>query len=112
MKNKRKRRYSDEYKKEVIEYSMTSHKSIQQISKEFDISMSTFYKWKQEVLGLKVNQRAVGSADKLQGSQQSPLEMADEIRRLTKELAKAHRREEILKKAALILGEDPHNNMS
>lgn len=77
--------------------------------------MSTFYKWKQEMLVLKSNQRAVGSADKLkakQGSEQSPLEMADEIRRLTKELSKAHRREEILKKAALILGEDPHNNMS
>ena len=112
MNNKKARRYSDEFKKEVIEYSLTSNKSIRQISKEFDICVSTFYKWKQEVLGLSCNQRAVeGSADKAQG-EQTPLEMADEIRRLTKELAKAHRREEILKKAALILGENPHSNMS
>ena len=42
----------------------------------------------------------------------SPVQMADEIRRLRNELAKSQRREDILKKAALILGNDPRNDMS
>ena len=58
------------------------------------------------------NAGAVG--DQVNGDSQdlSPIEMADEIRKLRKELAKSQRREEILKKAALILGNDPRNNMS
>ena len=57
------------------------------------------------------NAGAVG--DQVNGDSQdlSPMEMADEIRKLRKELAKSQRREEILKKAALILGNDPRNNM-
>ena len=42
----------------------------------------------------------------------SPVQMAEEIRRLRKELTKSQRREDILKKAALILGNDPRNKLA
>ena len=42
----------------------------------------------------------------------SPVQIAEEIRRLRKELTKSQRREDILKKAALILGNDPRNDMN
>lgn len=109
------RRHSEEFKREVIEYSLSSSKSIAQICREFDISPSQFYSWKKLILGDAESEGAVG--DRTNGISQEanppcPSAMADEIRRLRKELAKSQRREEILKKAALILGNDPHNNMS
>ena len=106
------RRHSEEFKKEVIDYSLSSSKSIKQICREFDITPSQFYSWKKKILGDVENAGAVG--DQVNGDSQdlSPIEMADEIRKLRKELAKSQRREEILKKAALILGNDPRNNMS
>ena len=55
---------------------------------------------------------AVGERRNARTQELTTLEMADEIRRLRKELAKSQRREEIIKKAALILGNDPRSNMS
>ena len=59
-----------------------------------------------------MNERAVGESGSGATSEASNVELTDEVRRLRKELAKSQRREEILKKAALILGNDPHNDMS
>ena len=59
-----------------------------------------------------MNDGAVGDGSNGGSKEATPMEMADEIRRLRRELEKSQRREEILKKAALILGEDPQNNMS
>lgn len=106
------RGYSEEFKREVIEYSMSTTKSIKQVCKEFNISSSQFYSWKNKILGGAENARAVGEGMNETSKEPSAIEMADEIRRLRKELEKSQRREEILKKAALILGNDPHNNMS
>lgn len=106
------RKHSEEFKREVIEYSLKNTKSVIQICREFNISANQFYAWKKKLLGNVVDEGAAsdGSNGASQGA--SPMEMADEIRRLRKELEKSQRREQILKKAALILGEDPQNNMS
>jgi len=109
---KKYRRHSEEFKKEVIDYSIETSKSIAQICREFDITPSQFYSWKKKILGVAENEGAVGDRENGGSQEASPIEMADEIRRLRKELAKSQRREEILKKAALILGNDPRNNMS
>ena len=98
------RRYSEEFKREVIEYSMSTTKSIKQVCKEFNISSSQFYAWKNKILGGVENAGAVAGSMSETSKEASPIEMADEIRRLRKELEKSQRREEILKKAALILG--------
>ena len=74
--------------------------------------MNQFYAWKKKLLGNGVNDQAVGEGITEVPRKLLPMEVADEIRRLRKELAKSQRKEETLKKAALILGEDPQNNMS
>ena len=65
-----------------------------------------------KLLGDGANERAVGEGERGAPEEASPAQMADEIRRLRKELSKSQRREDILKKAALILGNDPRNDMS
>ena len=45
------RRHSEEFKKEVTDYFLSSSKSITQICKEFTISPNQFYSWKQKILG-------------------------------------------------------------
>jgi transposase-like protein len=108
---KQRRRHSEEFKKEVIEYSLNSSKSIAQICRDFNISASQFYAWKTKILGC----RETAPSSKIgpnSSGEPSLVDLADEVRRLRKELAQSHRREDILKKAALILGTDPQNNMS
>ena len=102
----KKKKHTSEFKQEVIDYSLTTDKPVTQICKEFDISYGTFYAWKNEILGSSDNQN-----DNEEVSESSKQEIANEIRQLRKELAAAKRREEILKKAAIILGEAPPNNM-
>ena len=110
---KRKHRiHSEEFKREVLQYSIDSSKSIKQICKEFDISPALFYAWKKKLWGSEETERAVGERGNGAAPEASVAELGDEIRRLRKELEKAHRREEILKKAALILGTDPRDKMS
>lgn len=109
---KKYRRHSEEFKKEVVDYSIANSKSITQICREFDISPSQFYSWKKRILGDAETEGAVGERRNAGTQEPTTLEMADEIRRLRKELAKSQRREEILKKAALILRNDPRSNMS
>ena len=105
---KRQKRYSAEFKKEVIDYSLTTSKGVQEICREFDITNTSFYKWKKEILGVGVDRGAVGD----EGNGDSKEAMADEIRALRKKLARAERDNEILKKAALILGEIQGRDMS
>ena len=45
------RRHSEEFKREVIDYSLNTSKSISQICREFDIAASQFYSWKKQILG-------------------------------------------------------------
>ena len=106
------RRHSEEFKKEVTDYFLSSSKSITQICKEFTISPNQFYSWKQKILGDETNQWAVGEGVRGVPEDASPVQIAEEIRRLRKELTKSQRREDILKKAALILGNDPRNKLA
>jgi len=106
------RRHSEEFKREVLQYSTETSKTIRQVCKEFDISPALYYSWKKKLWGSGADERAVGERGSGTAPEASSSELADEVRRLRKELAKSQRREEILKKAALILGNDPHNDMS
>ena len=103
------KRYSDEFKKEVVEYSIEHNLTVRQVCQNFNISPASYYKWKGKLLGEKDGDGASsGSGD---DSHLSKAALVDEIKRLQKELAKSQRREDILKKAALILGDLPQNNM-
>ena len=102
-----KKTYSEEFKREVIDYALATEKPISQICEEFGITVGTYYNWRKRLLGdAESDQRQSVDANEV-----SKEALADEIRRLRKELAESQRREEILKKAAIILGETPPNNM-
>ena len=105
---KKQKRYSAEFKKEVIDYALSSPKGIKEICREFGITDSSFYTWRKEILGDGANRGAGGD----EGRGDSKEAMADEIRALRKKLARAERDNEILKKAALILGEIQGKDMS
>ena len=101
------RNYPEEFKREVLEYALSTNKPIKQICEEFGITTGSFYNWKRRILG----DAESDQSDSEGANGVSKEAMADEIRRLRKELAASQRREEILKKAAIILGETPSNNM-
>lgn len=103
-----KRRYSAEFKKEVVNYAITSSKSVADICREFDINASSYYNWRKELLGDDASARAVGEG----ASVVSKEALADQVRELRKQLARKERDIEILKKATLIFGEVPPRNMS
>ena len=97
------KRYSEEFKKEVIEYAMSSNQKISDICRHFNIGSGNYYHWKKQILGDEVNQGARGDA----GSAVSKEALMDENRALRKQLARKDRDLEILKKATLIFGNDP-----
>ena len=103
----KKLKYSDEFKREVIEYSLSSPKTFAQICHEFGITTGTFYNWKKLLLGDAESDRSVSEDT----NEVSKKELADEVRRLQKELVASKRREESLTQAAIILGETPPNDM-
>ena len=96
------RRHSEEFKREVLQYSTETSKTIRQVCKEFDISPALYYSWKKKLWGSGADERAVGERGSGTAPEASSSELADEVRRLRKELAKSQRREEILKKACLL----------
>ena len=67
-----------------------------------------FYSWKKQLLGNVENDRGEAEGE----NEVSKADLHDEIRALRKQLARAERDVEILKKAALILGDLPQNGMS
>jgi len=100
---KKNKRYSEEFKKEVIEYAMASNQKVSDICKHFGIAPGNFYHWKKQILGDEANQGAGGDAE----SAVSKEALMDEVRSLRKQLARKDRDLEILKKATLIFGNNP-----
>ena len=47
----KKKRYSAEFKQEVINYAMASDQKVTEICRHFDISKNRFYQWKKDLLG-------------------------------------------------------------
>ena len=101
--NKRTIRYTDDFRKEVIQYALNSNRPVTEICRHFDITTSSFYLWKKDILG----DDADGQGAAEEGSGVSKETMMDQIRSLQIQLARKERDLEILKKATLILGNDP-----
>lgn len=89
----KRRRYSNEFKEEVIRLVLDSipEKSMYQVSKEVGVSYTTVCKWVNEY-------RSKTDPSKMEGSPS----MQEEIRHLQKELRRVSMERDILKKAASI----------
>ena len=95
--------YTREFKDQIVELFKLG-KTVPQLSEEFGVGTSILYRWVQSPAEAETAQlgsaasRAVGD-----GSE------ADELRRLRREVSHLRLENDILKKAAVILGTQPHS---
>ena len=99
MKMKTRKRYTDEFKTQAVELAKLG-KPVSEVAKDLEITADLVYRWKKEdaqsAQGGSGGQRAVGE-----------MAGADELRTLRREVAYLKRENDILKKAAIILGTAP-----
>jgi transposase len=96
---KTKKRYSDEFKAQAVELAALG-KPVSDVAEDLGISTDLIYRWRREcpqrAQGGSAGQRAVGE-----------VAGADELRTLRRELSHLKMENDILKKAAIILGTTP-----
>ena len=95
----KRRRHSQEFKKEAVRYMVMEGESAPSVSKRLGINSNLLYRWKGEFL------------EELEGTskgeeQMSPKEMATEIDQLRKQLRRSERINEILKKTVGYFAKD------
>lgn len=94
----RKPRYSEEFKKEAARLIIIDGISVSDVSKKLGASPAQLYKWRDAHLESLNGDAAAGQA--------SPKEMAAELDSLRKQLRKAERVNEILKKTVSYFSKD------
>ena len=90
------RKYTKEFKSEVVEYAKHSTQSKAEIAKEFDIPSTCLYRWLEQA---KID-AGEGRTDQFTTNEK------DELRRLRKENRRLKEEKEILKKAAVFFARD------
>ena len=90
MEVKKRRKYSQEFKEDVVNLVKTGDKSVVEIAKDLDISQQMIYRWYKKLNGDgKLNYEEITEKDK-------------ELRELRKKLADVEEERDILKKAISI----------
>ena len=100
------KRYDEEFKRDAVELFLTSGKSLTQIARELGISSNSLSTWRDRHL----SQNGGGSstaAGRDDTSVMTAERLAEEVKFLRRENELLLRQRDILKKAALILGEKP-----
>jgi transposase len=97
---KKKRQYTQEFKKEAVEYSLTSEKTVEEVARDLGISPHNLTRWRNEYR--KRGQLAFPGHGK---ENLTPRE--EENRRLKKELIDIAQERDILKKALAIFTRKP-----
>lgn len=101
MKQKPRRRYTAEFKSQAIEL-LKAGRPVPELAEELGISANLLYNWRVSSQGPQAGSegtRAVGEGD-----------AADDLRALRRELTRLRQENDILKKAAVILGTRPQPN--
>ena len=100
--------YDDEFRWDAVDLYVNSSKSMTEIATELGISTGTLREWRRKILG------GSGGGAGAEGGGTAGADAGDlveENRRLRREVEHLRRQRDILKKAAAILGEDPHAGM-
>ena len=97
MEVEKRKRYSKEYKEDVVNLIKTGDKSISEISKELQIPIGTLYRWYKRLNGSN-NPKEVEISEK-----------DKELRALRKKLADVEEERDILKKAISIFSKEGKN---
>ena len=99
------KRYTEEFRRQAVELTLHSGRSIVQIGQELGVSEATLHIWR------KAYGAAAASSNGEGPGEASVEELRAENRRLHKEIEALKRQREILKKAMSILGEEPGTGM-
>lgn len=97
------KRYDATFKRDAVELLLTSGKPLKALAVELGVCAVTLRDWRDRHL-------AQTQPIETGGQKLSAQQLALELRRVQKELAVAHRRNEILKKAMGILSQEPQLN--
>ena len=100
--------YDDEFRWNAVDLYVNSSKSMAEIASDLGISTGTLRDWKRKILG------GSGGGSGAEGGGPTGADAEDlveENRRLRREVEHLRRQRDILKKAAAILGENPHAGM-
>ena len=98
--------YTEEFKRQAVELTIHSGRSIVQIGRELGVSEASLHFWRKRY---GVSSKAAPASEPSRLA--SPEELLAENRRLQKELELVKRQRDILKKAMSILGEEPSSSM-
>lgn len=98
MNQKPRKRYTPEFKAQAVEL-LTTGKAVPQVAEELCISSNLLYKWRQDAQGA----QGSGAGPRAEGERAG----ADDLRALRRENALLKMENDILKKAAVILGTRP-----
>lgn len=98
MNQKSRKRYTPEFKAQAVEL-LTTGKPVPQVADELCITSNLLYRWRQDAKGVGAGPRAEGEGAG-----------ADDLRALRRENALLKMENDILKKAAVILGTRPQPN--
>jgi len=91
------RRYTEEFKREVLAMAASGEKSIPQLARDLGINANVIYRWRQRY-------QVDDETEHLRPSHERALEV--ENRRLRRELAIARQERDVLKKAIRIFSQD------
>ncbi len=94
------KRYDAQFKRDAVELLLTSGKPLKRLAHKLGVCDVTLRGWRDRHL-------AQTEPIETDGKKLSAPQLAQELRRLQRELESANRRNEILKKALGILSEDP-----
>ncbi len=97
------RRYDETYKRNAVELTLSSGRTVRAVAEELGIPVDRLYEWRRLFLP------RPGAA--VAGAAQTPEEKDAEIRRLRAELVRMQEREIVLKKSLGILSETPESGM-
>lgn len=101
MKSKPRRRYTAEFKSQAISL-LEAGRPVSELARELGISDNLLYSWRL------ASQRAEGGSEGPQAA--GARDATDELRALRRDLARLKMENDILKKAAVILGTSPRND--
>jgi transposase len=94
------RQYSEEFKKDAVSHSLTSEKTVEEVSRDLGIAHSNLKRWRAQYS--KNGELAFPGKGKQRLTPQE-----EEIRRLKKELYEVQQERDILKKALAIFTKKP-----
>jgi transposase len=100
--------YDDEFRWNAVDLYVNSSKSMTEIASDLGISTGTLRDWKRKVLGGSGGGFGAGGGGPAGADAE---DLVEENRRLRREVEHLRHQRDILKKAAAILGEDPHASM-